>query len=112
LRLSRGVSRHLSEQNETPRAVAATDLMALQSAGHSSRALRRCPCELELDDEVMRRIDQIMIGALPVAGPSPETAYEEPVILEEIERQEAENERHTRRSVLSSRKEQEDDGFA
>lgn len=29
--------------------------------------------DLELDDEVMRRIDQIMVDATPVAGPSPET---------------------------------------
>ena len=29
--------------------------------------------ELDLDDEVLRRIDQIMVDARPVAGPSPET---------------------------------------
>jgi aryl-alcohol dehydrogenase-like predicted oxidoreductase len=29
--------------------------------------------ELDLDDEVMRRIDQIMVDATPVAGPSPES---------------------------------------
>jgi aryl-alcohol dehydrogenase-like predicted oxidoreductase len=29
--------------------------------------------ELNLDDAVMQRIDQIMVGAVPVAGPSPES---------------------------------------
>jgi aryl-alcohol dehydrogenase-like predicted oxidoreductase len=46
-------------------------IVGTRDASHVDDAL--AGAELELDDEVMRRIDQIMIGAVPVAGPSPET---------------------------------------
>jgi aryl-alcohol dehydrogenase-like predicted oxidoreductase len=45
-------------------------IVGTRDPNHIDEAL--AASELELDDEVMRRIDRIMVDATPVAGPSPE----------------------------------------
>jgi aryl-alcohol dehydrogenase-like predicted oxidoreductase len=45
-------------------------IVGTRDPNHVDEAL--AAAELDLDDEVMRRIDQIMVDATPVAGPSPE----------------------------------------
>jgi aryl-alcohol dehydrogenase-like predicted oxidoreductase len=45
-------------------------IVGTRNASHVDEAL--AAAELDLDDEVMQRIDRIMVGTAPVSGPSPE----------------------------------------
>jgi hypothetical protein len=46
-------------------------IVGTRDPNHVDEALTAA--EIDLDDEVMQRINQIMIGAAPVTGPSPES---------------------------------------
>lgn len=46
-------------------------IVGTRDPNHVDEALTAA--EIDLDDEVMQRIDQIMIGAAPESGPSPES---------------------------------------
>jgi aryl-alcohol dehydrogenase-like predicted oxidoreductase len=45
-------------------------IVGTRDPNHVDEAL--AAADLDLDDEIMQRIDQIMTGAVPVGGPSPE----------------------------------------
>jgi aryl-alcohol dehydrogenase-like predicted oxidoreductase len=46
-------------------------IVGTRDPGHIDEAL--AASEIKLDQEVMRRVDEIMADAAPVSGPSPET---------------------------------------